>query len=69
MTSTDDERDSDAKRLERMKDAFLAAQQRRRDRAPTAPVRHDETGDRPHLTAQATTRPHDIATLRQWRGR
>jgi hypothetical protein len=64
MTSTVDDRDSHAKRLERMRNDFLAAQQRRRDRAPTEAVRHEETGDGPRLTAHGADRPHDIATMR-----
>ena len=34
MTSIDDDRDPQAQRLERMKNDFLVAQRRRRERAP-----------------------------------
>ena len=45
--SLDDEGDPQAQRLERMKDKFLAAQQRRRTRVLEAPARPDDTDEGP----------------------
>ena len=50
MTTMDDDRDPQAERLEQMKNEFLVAQQRRRERAaPGAPSRHDDAGNEPPL--------------------
>ena len=64
MTSIDDERDPRAQRLERMKNEFLVAQQRRRERAPEAASRPDDTGDGPPLTIPAADALTGIAALR-----
>ena len=63
MTSIDDDRDPQAQRLERMKNDFLVAQQRRRERAPVAASPHDDTGDRPVLAGPPARWP-GIAALR-----
>jgi SpoVK/Ycf46/Vps4 family AAA+-type ATPase len=60
MTNIDDYRDPQARRLERMKNEFLVAQQRRRERAPVA---HDHTDNGPPLAGPATD-PTGIAALR-----
>jgi hypothetical protein len=64
MTSIDDDRDPQARRLERMKNDFLVAQQRRRERAPGAASRHDDTGDGPVLAGPAADGLPGIAALR-----
>jgi hypothetical protein len=60
MTSPEHDSDSPAKRLEQMKSEFLAAQQRRRDRARPAVTSPDDTVDGPHLTGPADREPSDI---------
>ena len=64
MTSIDDDRDPQPQRLERMKNDFLIAQQRRRERAPGAALRHDDTGDAPLLQRPAADGLPGIADLR-----
>ena len=53
MTIIDDDGDPQAQRLERMKNDFLVAQQRRRERAPGAASRQDDTGVGPLLPRPA----------------
>jgi hypothetical protein len=64
MTSIDDERDPQAQRLERMKNDFLVAQQRRRERAPGPAPRRDNTGDGPPPAGPAADGLTGIAALR-----
>jgi hypothetical protein len=64
MTSINDERDPQAQRLEQMKNEFLVAQQRRRERARGAASRHDDTGDGPPLAGPAADGLTGIAALR-----
>jgi hypothetical protein len=64
MTSIDDDRDPQAQRLERMKNDFLVAQQRRRERAPGAASRHDDTGDGPLLPSPAADGLPGVPALR-----
>ena len=64
MTSIDDDRDPQAQRLERVKNDFLVAQQRRRERAPEAASRRDNTGDGPPLPSPAADGLTGIAALR-----
>jgi hypothetical protein len=61
--SLEDEGDSQAERLERMKREFLAAQ-RRRGRAPQATARPDDTDDGPLLAGPAAGTPTGIAAVR-----
>ena len=49
MTNADDVLDPQLQTLEQMKAEFLAAQQRRRERAPEPAPRHDDTGNEPPL--------------------
>lgn len=63
MTSTDDDRDPQTQCLERMKNEFLVAQQRRRDRTPAAAAPHENTGDGPDLAGPAVDRQRGIAAL------
>jgi len=51
MTGTNDDRDSQAQRLERMRNDFLVAQQRRREKAAEAAARPDETPAKPSREA------------------
>src|SRR5688500_893572 len=53
MSSVDDDRDPQEQRLERMKNDFLVAQRRRRERTPVAALRHDDGGDGPPLAGPA----------------
>ena len=62
--SLEDEGISQAERLERMKREFLAAQQRRRGRAPQATARPDDTDDGPLLAGPAAGTPTGIAAVR-----
>jgi hypothetical protein len=64
MTGIDDDRDPQALRLERMKNDFLVAQQRRRERAPGAASHHDDTGDGPLLPSPGADRLPGFADLR-----
>ena len=64
MTGIDDDRDPQAQRLERMKNEFLVAQQRRRQRAPGAASRHDDTADGPPLAGPAADGVTGVAALR-----
>ena len=64
MTSIDAEREPQAQRVERMKNDFLVAQQRRRERAPGAASRHDDTGDGPAPAGPAADGLAGIAALR-----
>ena len=64
MTSIDDDRDSQAQRVQQMKNDFLLAQQRRRQGAPGAPSRHDDTGDGPPLAGPAADGLTGVAALR-----
>ena len=64
MTSIDDDRDPQVERLEWMKSEFLVAQQRRRDRAPKAASRNDDTDNRPPLAGPADDDVADIAAVR-----
>ena len=65
LAASIDNGDPQAERLERMKCEFLVAQQRRRERAPEAASRSDDTDDGPlqagpaddSLTAVAAVRP------------
>jgi hypothetical protein len=63
MASTDNDRDPQLHRLERTKNDFLVAQQRRRDKAPIADVGCGDTGDAPDLARSAADRPPGIAAL------
>ena len=51
-------------RLERMKSEFLAAQQRRRERAPDAAARPDDTDDGPLMAGPADETLTGIAAVR-----
>jgi len=62
--SLEDEGESQAERLERMKAEFLMAQQRRRDRTPGAAPRPSDTDDGPLLTGPAVGEPTGIAAVR-----
>jgi hypothetical protein len=53
MTAIDDAGDPQAPCLERMKNEFLVAQQRRRDRASHAAPRPDDAGDKPLVVGPA----------------
>ena len=64
MTSIDGDRDSQAQRLEQMKNDFLVAQQRRRQRAPGAAPRHEDTGEGPPLAGPAADGLTGVAALR-----
>ena len=64
MTSTDDDRDPQAQRLERMKNDFLVAQQQRCERAPEAASRRDDAGNGPPLAGPAADGLTGIAALR-----
>ena len=64
MTSIDDDRDPQVQQLERMKNEFLVAQQRRRERA-AAPRRGDTgDGDGPPLAGPAADGQTGIAAWR-----
>jgi len=54
MTNADDVLDPQVQTLEQMKNEFLAAQQRRRERAPELAPRHDNTGNEPPLAGPVT---------------
>jgi hypothetical protein len=56
MTSTDDARDPPAQRLEWMKNEFLFAQRRRRERAHGAASRHDDTDGGPLLAGRCVSK-------------
>jgi len=64
MTRIDDDRDPEVQQLERMKNEFLVAQQRRRERA--AALRRGDTGDGdgPPLAGPLADRQAGIAALR-----
>jgi hypothetical protein len=64
MISIFDESDPQAQRLEQMKNEFLIAQQRRRERTPAAAPRPDHTDDRPLLAGPAAGRLTEIAAVR-----
>ena len=49
MTSIDDDRDPQERDLDRMRNDFLVAQQRRRERASAAPSHDTGDGDGPPL--------------------
>ena len=64
MFSGDDEGDSQA-RLERMKNEFLVAQQRRREKAPEAASRRpDDTNDGPLQVGPSDGRLTGVAAVR-----
>jgi hypothetical protein len=63
MTSFDDDHNPQAQRLERMKNDFLVAQERRRERAGAASPR-DDTGDPPPSAGPAADGLTGIAALR-----
>jgi hypothetical protein len=54
MTGTNDDRDSQAQRLERMRNDFLVAQQRRREKAAEAASRPNETPAEPDRETPAS---------------
>ena len=58
------EDDSPMQRLARMKSEFLAAQQRRRERAPEVAPRPGDTDDGPILAGPADERLTGIAAVR-----
>ena len=62
--SLEDEGESQAERLERMKAEFLMAQQRRRARAPEAVPRPDDTDDGPLMAGPADGTLTGIAAVR-----
>jgi len=62
--SVDDAGEPRAERLERMKREFLAAQQRRRARAPEATARPDHTDDVPPLAGPADETLTGVAAAR-----
>jgi len=62
--SLEDEGDSPALRLERMKTEFLVAQQRRREGTPEAAARAGDTDDGPLLTGPAAGGLTGIAAVR-----
>jgi hypothetical protein len=62
MSSNDDGRDK-VERLEQMKNEFLAAQQRRRDRVRGIAPRPDETGAEPPVGGPTTEGLHAVAVV------
>ena len=65
MTSNDDDREPQADRLERMKSEFLAAQQRRREKAAAdATARRGEATDEAPVADRATDGLNAVAFLR-----
>jgi hypothetical protein len=64
MTSTDDDSDARAQRLDWMRNEFLAAQKRRREKASGAASRPDDTDDGPSLAGPPTDDVTGIAALR-----
>jgi hypothetical protein len=64
QASLEDEGISQAERLERMKREFLAAQQRRRGRAPHATARPDDTDNGPPMAGPADETLTGIAAVR-----
>jgi hypothetical protein len=63
-TTLDLNSDSVGERLERMRSEFLAAQQRRRDRAKPGTTRPDDTDDGPLTGDPADEKVSGIATVR-----
>jgi len=64
LAGSTDEGNPPAERLERMKREFLVAQQRRREEAPEAAARCDDTGDGPRQEGPADGAPTGIAAVR-----
>ena len=64
MTSIDDDRDPQVQQLERMKNDFLVAQQRRRERVAATRPGDSGDGDGPPLAGRAAGGLTGIAALR-----
>jgi hypothetical protein len=64
MTSIDDGRDPQVQQLERMKNDFLVAQRRRRERVAATRPGDSGDGDGPPLAGRAADGPNGIAALR-----
>jgi len=64
LTSISDDRDPQVRRLERMRNDFLVAQKRRRERVSGAATRDDETADGTRLAGAATDDLAGIAPVR-----
>ena len=64
MTSIDDDRDPQVQQLERMKNDFLVAQQRRRERAAASSRGDTGDGDGPPLAGPVADGQTGITALR-----
>ena len=64
MTNIDDDRDPHSQCLERMRNEFLAGQQRRRDRVQKAALRRDTTDNEPRPAGSAAEAMPGIPVLR-----